>query len=298
MTKRTLVLAVLATACCGVPLQADIGLGARFGDVILEGVQPGRTYDLREATHVPFGVENRGDAEAEVIIEFLKTGKNKLAKDYEAAPDPSWFKAIPERLIIGPKAVGYFNLLLTVPDDPALKGKSYQVSIRARTVGEGMLQVSVDGRLRFSMGPGPDSLLAEKKKKAMQRLDFDITPRTLYLIDVPAGKTWDSRKEASKTIRVANYAPDPLTVNLIVDPWDAMVPMPEGYEKLPDLSWVRVQKSTLSVGTDEIGSATLVVSIPDEPQNRGKRWVATVRTALASGFWLDMPVKLHLETKP
>lgn len=296
--SRTTLAAAMALLCFAARGEADIGLGGRFGDVILEGVSPGRTYDLREATRVPFAVENKGDAETEVIVEFEKPAKSKLAKDYEAVPDPSWFKAIPERLSIPPKSVGYFNLLLTVPDDPALKGKNYQVSIRARMLGAAMLAVAVEGRLRFSMGPGLASLLAEKKKKAMQRLDFDVTPRSLYLTGVPTGRAWDSRKEAGKTIRMANYSSDPLNARIIVGPWDASTPMPEGYEMIPDPGWIGVQKSTLSVGTDEIVATALVVTVPDKPEYRGKRWVATARPELTTGFWLDVSVKLFVETKP
>jgi hypothetical protein len=281
-----------------VPSHADIGLGGRFGDVILEGAVPGRTYDLREASHVPFAVENKGDADTDVIIEFEKPTKEATAKDYEPVPDPSWFKALPDRMTIARKSVGYFDLLLSIPDDPALKGKSYQVTIKARMATNAMLAVAVSGRLRFSMGPGPQSIAEEKRQKAMQRLDFDITPRSLYLIEVPTGKEWDSRKEATKSVRLANYAPDKLNANLIVGAWESSVPIPNGYEKIPDPSWLVVKKAHLSVATDEIAAASVVVNVPDKPENRGKKWVAMIRTQLDTGFWLDVPVKLFLETKP
>lgn len=278
---------------------AKVGLAARFGDVILEGAKPGRTYSLREVARVPFGVENRGDAPTDVVIEFERPGPGALAPDYEPIPDPSWFKAIPDRMSLAAKGMGFCDILVTIPDDPALIGKSYQVQVFARSVSThgSRFGVAIQNRIRLSIGPGPDSIREEKRRKAMQQLDFDVSPKDLYLTDVPVGKAWDARKEAKKSIRVANFAPDELELLLSVEKWDRRFPLPSGYEELPDPSWVKVRPSTVSVSPEEIGLASLVVDVPDKPEHRGKRWAATVKTGLTTGFWLDAPVKLFVETR-
>ncbi|MEK7388950.1 MAG: hypothetical protein AAB036_04565 [Elusimicrobiota bacterium] len=296
MTLHSAALALLGLGLVE-PVEAKIGLGARFGDVILEGVQPGRTYNLREAAKVPFGIENRGDAETEVIVEFARPMKAELSENYEHAPDLSWFKAMPERMRIPAKGLGFFDLIMTVPDDPKLAGRHFQVMLNARSNG-GLFGVMVTNRIRVSMGPGPNSLKAEKKTKAMQQLDFDVTPQTLYLTGVPVGRVYDSRKEAKKALRVANFAADELEVLLSLEKWDSRFTMPEGYQAIPDVSWIRMKKSTVTVGSDEIVQAGLMVEVPDKPEYKGKRWAVMVRTGLTTGFWLDAPVKVLLETAP
>ena len=289
----------LALAALGPPAaKGVVGIGARFGDVILEGIQPGNTYDLKELAHLPFGIQNYGDADMDVAVEFERPKKQSLAQNYEEIPDLSWIKANPEKIRIPSKGIGYFDLLLTVPDDPKLIGRHFQVQIEAVGTGVGLYGVASENRLRFSIGPGPESLKAEKKKKAMRQLDFDVTPHTLILTDVPVGKSWDSKKEARKTIRVANYARDPLDVLLSIEPWNQSVTMPEGYSPLPDLSWIKLKTSTVSVAADEIGQGSFVLNVPDEPKNRGQRWAVLVKTGLVGGFWLDAPVKVLVETKP
>ncbi len=278
--------------------QAKVGLAARFGDVILEGAKPGETYNLREVARIPFGVENTGDAPTDVVIEFESPRPSALAKDYEAIPDPTWFKAIPDRLSLPAKGRGFCDVLLTIPDDKALIGKNYQVLVIARSVSTGgsLYGVAIQNRMRVSIGPGPESLKEEKRKKAMQQLDFDVTPKALYLNEVPVGKAWDARKEAKKTIRVANYAPDKLELLLSPDKWDRRFPLPDGYDEIPDPSWLKMAKATVTVATEEIGLASLIVNVPDKPEHRGKKWAATVKTGLTTGFWLDSPVKVFVET--
>ena len=288
-----------AALCLSLALtaEASIGLEARFGDVILENAHPGRTYNLREAAKVPFGIQNRGDAETEVIVEFARPMKAEMSADYEVVPDLSWFKAMPDRLRIPAKGLGFFDIIMTVPDDPKLVGRHFQVMLNARSNG-GLFGVMVTNRIRVSIGAGPESLKAEKKRKAMQQLDFDVTPQTLYLTGVPVGKAYDTRKEAKKSLRVANFAGDELTVLLAVEKWDSRFTMPEGYQMIPDVSWIKMKASTVTVGSDEIAQAGLIVNVPDAPENKGKRWAAMVRTGLATGFWLDAPVKVMLETAP
>ena len=290
---------VLGHVFLGLPNKAEakIGLSARFGDVILEGARPGQTYNLREAAKVPFGIENRGDAETEVIVEFGRPLKAEMSQNYEPVPDLSWFKAMPEHLRIPAKGLGFFDLIMTLPDDPKLIGRHFQIMVTARSNG-GLFGVSIANRIRVSVGPGPETLKAERKRKAMQKLDFDVTPQTLYLTEVPVGKAYDLRKESKKSLRVANYASDELKVLMSVEKWDSRFTLPEGYQEIPDASWISMKPSTVTVRPDEIGQAGLIVNVPDKPENRGKRWAAMVRTGLATGFWLDAPVKVLVETAP
>lgn len=298
--SRTAAAALLAALLAPAGAEAKVGLGARFGDVILEGAKPGQSYSLREASRVPFAVENRGDEATEVVIEFERPTPDMTAKDYQPIPDPSWFKALPSRLSLAPHGMGYCDILLSLPDDPALAGKSFQVQVFARSVSSNgaTFGAAVRGRIRVSVGPGPESLKAEKAKKAMQRLDFDVTPKDLYLLGVTPGRRWDARKEAKKWIRVANYAPDRLEVVLTPARWDRRFSLPSGYEEIPDPSWIKLSKATVSVATDEIGKGQLVLEVPDKPEYRGRKWAATVKTGLSSGFWLDAPVKVFVETQP
>src|SRR2546423_1183542 len=92
----------LAVACGPGPPGAEVGIGARFGDLVRENVEPGRTYNLREVAHVPLGIENRGDAETEISVDFERPSEAGLSKGYEPVPDPGWFKSIPTRVRVGP----------------------------------------------------------------------------------------------------------------------------------------------------------------------------------------------------
>lgn len=289
--------ALLFLALAAPPAWGKIGLAARFGDVILEGAQPGKTYNLRETTRVPFAVENRGDNEVEIVVEFLLPRKNDLSEGYESVPDPGWFKALPDKMRVGPKGMAYFDIVLAVPGDAPM-GKHYQALVKARSSGSGMFGLAVENKIRVSIGPGPEGLAAEKKKKAMQKLDFDVKPQAIYLSGIAAGKPYDVKKEAQKTIRAANYGPEPLALKFESSAWDGRFTMPDGYEPIPDPSWIAFKSPELTVAPDEIGQLPFFVKVPAGETHRGKKYAAVIRTGLSTGFWLDAPVRVFLEIKP
>jgi hypothetical protein len=294
-TRMALAAAVLAAA--GAPAGATIGLAARFGDVILENADVGRTYNLRESVKVPFGIENRGDEETEIVVEFLPPRKQDLSAGYEPIPDPSWFKALPAKMVIGPRSIGFFDLLMTVPDDPKLKGRHFQAVVKGRMTG-GFLALAVENKIRFSIGPGPAALEAEKKKKAMQKLDFDVNPQSVYVTAVPLGVEFDVKKEQGKALRVANYDAAPLALSFSAAAWDSREQPPEGYEPIPDPSWLTFRSAKVKVAGGAIGQVQLVLKIPNNDKHRGKKYAVLVKTGLEAGFWLDAPVKVFVETQP
>ena len=279
------------------PARGALGLAARFGDVILENAEIGRTYNLRETLHLPFAIENRSDIEVEILVEFLIPAKKRLSPEYEAIPDPSWFRAIPERMKIGAKSLGFFDLLLTIPNDQQLKGKHYQAIVKARMAGVGLFALAIENKIRFSIGPGPETLKEEKNQKAMQQLDFDITPQAIYIREVPLGKRYDVKRETRKSIRVANYAPNDLQIQLSSVEWNKRLYSPEGYEPIPDPGWLTFKSSELKIPDESIRQALIYLEIPDEEKYRGKKYSALIKTGLTTGFWLDAPVRVYIETE-
>lgn len=274
-----------------------LGLAARFGEVVVENAQIGKTYNLRETLKIPVGIENRSTGEVEVVVEFEPPVPTAVRKGYEAIPDPTWLKALPENLRIGPKSQGFFDLLLTIPDDEKLNGRHFHAVVKARTINTGLMGVAIENSLRFSVGPGPDALKEEKRQKAMSRLDFDVSPKTIYVTDVPVGTKFDVKQNQNKVIRIANYAVDPLSVQLTSEEWNMKIYKPEGYEPIPDPKWIKFKVTEQKIESEQIGTFPFVIEIPNKPEYRGKSYAALIRTGLTTGFWLDAPVTVFISTK-
>ena len=118
---------------------------------------------------------------------MLSPDKKSLLPAQGDMPDTSWVKLVPNEIQLEGHGSGFAEILLEVPNDPKYVGRHFQVHIWAHTSEPGMLGAGVISRFRFSTGAGPETLKAEKRRKAMLTLDFDMTPQIIQLDDVEPG---------------------------------------------------------------------------------------------------------------
>jgi hypothetical protein len=294
MTPGLALLFVTASIC---PSWAKIGLGSKFGEVVVENVEPGVTYNLRELRQVPFIITNTGDASMDVSVEITIPKAGTVKDGYEAIPDPTWVKVIPDHMSIDPKKNGFCDIILQVPNDPKFAGRHYQANIWAHSGEKYQLGVGVMGRLRFSTGPGPESLKAEKLKKYMLTLDFQMTPDDIYVNDVPQGQKVDVKETTGKTIKVANFADNKLALRLTPKGWDDRFKLPDGYEPCPDPSWITFADDKVTVEGSAIGQGKLFVTVPPDEKYKGKKYAFLVQAGVVDGMDLEVYTRVFVSVK-
>jgi len=261
---------------------AKIGLSTQFVDVVFEGLKPGRSYNVRELRGVPYTVKNRGDGEADVLVEAIVPEDKHIKAPYEPIPDPSWIVLTPDRIKIGPNSVGFSDIIVTIPDDPALEGKHFQAMFWAHTVNTGMLAAGVKSRFRFSIGPGPDTLEKERRQNAMVTLNYDLWPTSLYVKHAKAGKRYDVKRKEKKTFKLTNRNDERLELVPKAIPWPATaIKLPHGYETVQDLSWVEFKPGTWKVKGGRVKDMRVFLNPPKELA--GKKIAFVVQLALPIG---------------
>lgn len=243
---------------------AKIGLSTQFVDAVVEGMRPGRAYNLRELKGIPYTVKNRGDADAEVLVEVTIPKKEDLKEGYEAIPDPSWVTILPNRHRINPHSAAFSDIVIQLPDDKTLDGRHFQANIWAHMVGGGFLAAGVYSRIRFSVGPGPAALELEKRTKAMVTLNFDLWPTALYLVKARAGERYSAKKVEKKSFKLTNRADAPLEVVFKATSWSTQLgAMPEGYQSAEDLAWVKFKPAQIKVKPERVSEIEIVLEAPE-----------------------------------
>lgn len=125
------------------------GLSTPFGEVKLEELETGKRYSFQELVGQPFSVENTSATETiDLRVEVLVPQSSELKPGFEAIPEASWIELEDSEFQVNPKERASTDLTITIPSEPALKGRKFQLYLWAHTVGQ---SVGVGLRCRFML---------------------------------------------------------------------------------------------------------------------------------------------------
>jgi hypothetical protein len=292
-TNVKLFLAVVAgvMSLSALNLYAGVGLLVRFSDdVILENLETGKSYNLRTLGHLPYIVTNSGDKVMDVAIEVQAPPKHKLKPGYEAIPDPSWVKVVPDKFRLNPGEKGISEVIVTNPESAEYVKSNFQLKLWAHTLGENFMAAGAAHYLRISTGKGPETLNAEKKRKAMFSLDFEITPLSSYLVDVQPGVKFDAKKEKGISLKLTNKGDSTIRVKPVSTAYTSAFTMPSGYEPAPDPSWLKFKPGIVKVDGMTIKEIKMYIEIPKEEKHYGKKYAFLVKAELVD---TEVPLELY-----
>ncbi len=296
-TIAAILLALFSIAGISGRAQATIGLSTRFVDVTLEYLEAGRSYNLRQLRNIPYTVRNRGDADTEVKVDVLIPRKEEVTEGYEAIPDPNWVQVVPNKLKIAAGQTAYAEMIIQVPNKPEYVGKHYQVKVYSHTNNPGLLSAGTQSRLRFSTGPGPETLKDEAKNKAMMTMDFDITPQEIYANDVEPGQTVNLNQMIQRKLKVTNRAETPIRMKFKSVSWVSNLPLPDGYVAAPDTSWVSFSPAESLVKEDRVVTIDPIIKIPAGDENRGKKFAFLMKADIVNGVELEIYTKIYVTVR-
>jgi len=258
--------AVILSCISFVETYAGMGLATKFVDVILENLQPGESYNFRQLKNVPYIVINKGTEPIGIVVEVEKPQKCKPG--YEPIPDPGWVQLIPDKFFLQPGENSASDIIISVPRDKGLIGKNFQVGLWAHTLQKGNIGVGVNSRIRFSIGTkAPETINKERKKMvSLMGMDYELSPRNIYLMDVPAGVKYDVKKETGKTIKVINKGTEKLYLKFEAIEGSKNIVLPAGYKKVLKPEFISFSPEKMKIGPMKIKEVKLKIKIPDEEE--------------------------------
>lgn len=273
---------------------ATIGLSSQFVNVAMENLEPGRTYNLLELRGLPYTVKNRGDGVVDVLVELVAPTTAEVLVPYEPIPDPTWMSISPRQLRLEPGEAGFAALTITIPDEPALKGRHFQGEIWAHTMTTGLLAAGVRSKVRFSIGASPDTLEERSREKAMVALNYELWPSALYVKKAKVGR-YEPHKEEGRQFVLTNRAEEPLELVATAVPWERLA-VPAGYEAPKDLSWVKIDPVKVSVEPVSLERVRLAMDIPEAL--RGKKLAFLIQLSLPIGTIVNRTNRVLVEVAP
>jgi len=262
------------------------GIRTDFGDVLIENLGIGRTYNLRDLAGVPFKITNSGAATVDLQCDVQSPlegmiGEKRIKEGYKPIPSNDWVKMSQTKFIVPSGESALTDILITIPNDTSLYGKKFQASIYSRTMGVGGLNLGVWSHLLLDIALSPeDQARVEKnrKKGLPTGMEYSLIPDKVLLENVPLGKTLNIKKQFKRTIMLANAG----TINAkikatVVRFGDTPLTPQQGYEGSDQTGWLKLGKTIFDIEPSSFDDPGIEISLPNDKTLHGKKLMFVIK---------------------
>lgn len=273
-------LIVVLLTSINLPWANALGIRTKFGLVVVENLQPGRTYNIRDLVGLPLRVVNASDKQVTIRMDLQKPDPEEggmVGKHFEPIPDLSWIKLSKDFFVVDSGHSAIADVFITIPDDDKYLGKRYQVNIWSRTTGKRFLNVGVMSRLRITIAKRrmteEEKIAEADREEIIKNIDFQLLPHTIFIDGVELGKKIDIEKKYKQSLKIVNPNSEEFSYKLrIVSAWEAGIGVISGYEETPDRNFLSFSEKEFSVPAISIKEIKMFLQIPDEEKHKGKRY--------------------------
>lgn len=256
------------------------GIRTEFGDVLIENLDIGKTYNLRDIAGIPFKITNTGLWTIQLRIDpeipdekVMREGFREAG--YQPVPSIDWISLAQNQFLVPSGESALTDVLLTIPNDPTLYNKRFMVRIFSRSTDERFLNLGVFSNLFITIVPSAADAAKRKDNRSrgiVENMDYTIIPDKLVILNAPMGRKMDVRKEINKTIKLANSGVKPVDLRIkSVSVGSTPLTVQRGYEIPADVNWLKTEKKVFTVEADSFADPGLVLELPADPALLGKK---------------------------
>lgn len=262
-----------------------VGLSVTWGEVRLENLKIGASYNMKDMAKTPYKVTYRGDKEVEIAVEVLAPREDELKDGYETIPDPSWVKVMNDRFFLGPGESAYSDVVITIPDDKKYFGKRYQAHVHAHSVGavQGVIGLALTSRIMIGIAQSEETkeeMEQRKRGKLVANLSFKVMPDKIIVSDIPVGKKVDLKKRDGLSLKILNPSDEKLILTLkSISQEESMVSAAKGYQYAPDERFLQLNRKKITVSPNTIKEVKIYLRFPDKQEYEDKKYFFVIKVA-------------------
>jgi len=276
---------ILAVAIMGAHA-TGAGLRTQVGEAVIENLQIGRVYRLKDLANLNLIVTNTAEEEVDLRMDVLPPERGELRLNAEVVPDISWATLTPADFTVGPGAQAEAEIRLAIPYDPAYLGRTFQFTIWSHTIprGGGMsLAYGLKTRIIFTI----DSALPEDDRApttAPASVDFALLPEEIHLDGVTPGALFDVATVGGRVLTITNRGDEAQKLRLKSRKvHGSLASLTPGYEDAPDASYLRFSQDELTFGPGETKTVKLFLEFPAGRKYAGHRYMFVIHGTTVGG---------------
>jgi len=274
-----------------VEISRSIGLMVSPAGLLVQGVRPGKVYDIYEVSKTGLTIFNKDDKSHTYLLSSHRpatVGNRRWEKGYLEIPDSTWCWFEDRELTVEAHGTGLAKIYLRIPDEEKYYNQHWVVTLgimgKPRSgsgVAVGMyIRLQIETQSKGNMEGKPDGIIAFKPSAV--RFDNAFIGRA----HEGSVKIYNNDNE-TRLYRVTSL--------LDKEETRARRYLTRSYQVIPDPSWIAVNKNEMSIPPGGTHSLSLTVTVPKGPGHYGRKWEEILLVEPDKG--LPGFIRVQIETK-
>lgn len=267
------------------------GLSCSVGEVVINNLKIGQTYSLKALANLPLVVTNTSDQPVHILVDALVPDSSELRRQALPIPDANWATAAPDSFDLGSRETKAVEMMLRIPDDESLFGKTFQVTYWSHTLAQAgdMLAYGLNTRVIFSI----DKVRDTTSQVPLGDQSLSLTPPAMTLEGIVPGREYRLDELLHQPLVVRNTSSQPLSVELrTLNSRQSATDLMPGYADLLDAATVNLSPSRLTLKPGEQVMVTGTVLFAKQARSAGKKYMCVVSAEV-----MDLPVKTQIYSR-
>jgi hypothetical protein len=287
ITRNVIFICFILMLLINMPFKVKAGgLSTQLGEVVIENLQIGQTYNLKKLINLQLIVTNASDYAVELKMEVLSPDKSELRQGAEPIPDTAWVKLSQNFFKLSPKGKAISDIILSIPDNNRYLGKKYQVTIWSHTLPGGGGGMFVACGLKSRIILTLDKVRRAKSEAITSsdaRVDFKLKPEEIFLEKVELGRVYDVEKNTGIVLKVTNPSEREQVFKLqSLKVRNSMATLVEEYQDAPYTSYLKFSESRFVLAPKGTKTIKIYLDFPRKKEYGGKKYMFVIH-ALAEG---------------
>lgn len=279
--KKSIFISLILIVLMAMPFKAKAGgLSTQLGEVVIENLQIGQTYNLKQLANLRLIVTNTSDYSVDLRMDVLLPDSVELKNGAEPIPNISWVKLSQNLFKLDPNEKASSDIILSIPDDDQYLGEKYQVTIWSHTLGgsgRGMfLAYGLKTRIIFTT----DTVRATKGQvitSSDASVNFTLKPEEIFLDNVELGKLYDVEKNTGLALKITNPTRQKQTFKLqSLTVSNSVATLTKEYLDAPDASFLKFSDSSFVLPPKGTKTIKMYLKFPPENEFSGKKYMFVV----------------------
>ncbi len=233
-----------------------------------------------------------------MVVEVQTPSPGRLREGYEAIPDSSWLRVVPEQFSLQPGETMDCEIIVAIPEDEEYENRHFQAIILARTVsdpGDAVRGVFMDlamaNVIRFSTGDTPEATMDEYRSRIMESLNVSIDPYSLNAGEITPGEEIILDGFDRATPQIINRGRNDFKISFeVVDSQRlGRYGISRDFEPAPESGWLTLKEEKIKSDSRTIRDIPLKINVPDSEKYRGKNYAFVIRGMIDD---YDIPIEL------